>query len=518
LPAPLHFAAIDAGSNAIRLMIARVFSPHHFKVLHAERVPVRLGHNVFTRRRLDDDTLERGVEAFGKFRSLMDHYRVHAFRAVATSAAREARNRRLLIERIRREARIALEVIDTQEEARLVRSAVFGSLGRELSPRLIVDIGGGSLEVNLLRQGAVEASVGLPLGTVRLLETYDLRGSVSEDDARRLRAHILAVLQSCLPARLDLEGQITVACGGNAEALAEIAPGPQVRGLNTLNLRLLRERLWEILSMDEDRRRKVFKLRENRADVIAVAAVVFCTLARWCNISRMLVPGVGVRDGILRDLMQQHFGNAAEEFFAPEDRALLESVDEFARRFGDDHEHSLQVRRLALSLFDQLRHIHGMDHEERLLLDVAARLHDIGRAVNEEGHHKHGEYLVRHARIPGLGDLARAVVACVVRFHNKRSRPGMDHKLYASLDPGRRTQVRVLAAILRLAEGLDRDHKRNVLRVDVETTRRQAFFRVHVRAPSNVPVWGAQRRAALFEEEFGMRAAFSRSLAESMVA
>jgi exopolyphosphatase/guanosine-5'-triphosphate,3'-diphosphate pyrophosphatase len=517
LAQPLHFAAIDAGSNAIRLVIARAVSPQQIEEVEFERYPVRLGRRVFTQGRLDADTMRRGVQAFRHFRELLDQHRVMKYRAVATSATREARNRRAFIEQVRRETRIQLEVIDNEEEARLVREAVFHSLGEELAPRLIVDLGGGSLEVNLLRQGRVEASVGLPLGTVRLMETFGVDGAISEDEARRLRLHILNVLESCLPRRVDLTGAVAVACGGNAEALAELAPGPQLRGMDTLNVRLLRERLWQILGLDVSRRMKVFRVREDRADVMGIAAIVFSTLARWCNVQRMIVPGVGVREGVLHGLIREHFAAGRPGPELEEQRALMAGVERFVKRLHCESPHMELVRRLALSLFDQLRGLHGMGPDERLVLEVAATLHDVGRILNEEGHHKHGEYMVRNADIPELRGWRRDMAACLVRYHNRRSEPDIEHKVYASLEPRQRENVRALAALLRIAEGLDRDQKQSVVRVDVELSRREAFFKVHMRSASNAPIWGAQRRASLFEAEFGLKTAFSRTHAGKLV-
>ena len=154
----------------------------------------------------------------------------------------------------------------------------------------------------------------------------------------------------------------------------------------------------------------------------------------------------------------------------------------------------------------------------RLVLEIGARLHDIGRAVNRQGHHKHGEYMVRNADVPELRGWRRAMAACLVRYHNRQSEPDMGHKLYASLEPQQRTNVRALSALLRLAEGLDDDHKQSVVRVDVETHRREAVFRVLTKKASNLPAWGAQRKAGLFEEEFGLRAVFTRSQGARKVA
>ncbi len=307
VPAPLQLAAIDAGSNAIRLLIARATSSRRYKKLHGERIAVRLGHNVFTRQRFDSETLNRAVATFQHFRALMDEHGVRCYRAVATSATREARNRDVLLQRIRREAGIHLEVISGPEEARLVRTAVLAGLGTTLQPKLICDLGGGSLEISLLRNSSVWQSLALPVGTVRLIRTLGLEDELDADQVDGVRHYVESMLDSFLPGRPRIEGMLAVACGGNAEALAKIAPGTPQRGVRKMALRLLRDQTLRMLGMNVGERMKAYGVRRDRAEVMGVAAVVFLTLGRWLKLESFLVPGVGVREGIVRELMRAHF-------------------------------------------------------------------------------------------------------------------------------------------------------------------------------------------------------------------
>src|ERR1700733_5937990 len=208
------------------MVIARATSPQHIQILDNERAAVRLGHNAFTKRLLDDKTIESAARVFRDFRDRMDHHHTGIYRAVATAAAREARNYRKLMERIRKKSGIELEVISSEEEARLVCSAVKWVLGDSIRPRLIFDLGGGSLELNFFERGVLEQRVALPLGTIRLMETYSIQGAIDEDQERRLRYHVMALLRSAMPSPPKLSRAIAVACGGNAEALVRLAAGP----------------------------------------------------------------------------------------------------------------------------------------------------------------------------------------------------------------------------------------------------------------------------------------------------
>lgn len=504
---PIGIAAVDAGSNAIRIVVARADSATDISFLASERWAVRLGHNVFTRRRLAPRIMAGAVDTFRHFRTMLRQHDVHLFRAVATSAVREAENRDLLLQRVFRESGVRLEAIDAAEEARLVRLAVHAALA-DLKPRLIADLGGGSFEVSLLRERRLEQSLALPLGTVRLMETMDLTGEVSEEKCERLRHYLTSLLRSAWPNPPSLAGQLTVLSGGNAETLARLSPGPRFHGIPTINLRLLRDRVWEILRRDIRTRMRVFGLRRDRAEVVGIAAVVFLCLAEHTQMDNALVPGVGVREGILYDLAAEHFRSPGADKHRAE--TFIEQARAFAGHMHCDLKHSEQVRRLAASLFDQLSSVHSQPPEMRLPLEMAALLHDCGMSVNFKGHHKHGEYIVLNAALGAISDELQTIVACLVRYHGK-SEPELHHKLYASLTQRQRRRVRELSTILRIAAGLDEGGVQLVQ--DVEVRVRGKNVRIRLRMAGRIaPDLAVMRlKARPFEQEFGVRLEFTRT-------
>jgi exopolyphosphatase / guanosine-5'-triphosphate,3'-diphosphate pyrophosphatase len=509
--APVQLAAIDAGSNAIRLAIGRATSPQHIQLLESERAAVRLGHNAFTQRMLDADTISSAVRAFRHFRSRMDQHRVGAYRAVATSAAREARNYGRLRERIRRKTGIELEVISSEEEARLVCSAVRWSLGSRIQPRLIFDLGGGSLEMNFFDRGVLQHRLALPLGTIRLMETFSIEGVIDEDTARRLRHHVLALLRSALPSPPKLTRAITVACGGNAEALVRLASGPFLGRTPTINVRLLKDQTWRLLGLDVPGRIREFRVRRDRAEVMGIAAIIITTVAKWLGLRSMLVPGVGVREGLLLDLIaEQYSGATVSEEEKGRAAELLVGVRWFARRLDYDAHHAEQVSKIALSLFDQLRPIHEMGPEQRLALEMGALLHDVGHFVHNKSHHRHGEYMIRNGEVPGLRGRRRDMVAALVRYHNCKSEPQLEHASYASLDGPRRRQVRQLTSLLRIAEKLESEHAQRIAGVDVQIVGRRAIFLVRAVDGTRLDLAGLQRKSELFDREFHLKPEFRR--------
>ena len=511
MAAPVQLTAIDAGSNAIRLAIARATSPQHIQILESERAPVRLGHNAFTRRLLDEKTISRAVRAFRHFRDRMDHYQVTTYRAVATAAAREVRNYRRLMERIQRKTGIELEVISSEEEARLVCSAVHWALGDRVQPRLIFDLGGGSLELNFYERGVLQNRVALPLGTIRLMETYSIEGAIDEDTARRLRHHTISLLRSAMPHPPNLSRAISVACGGNAEALVRLAPGPLVGRAPTINVRLLKDQTWRLCRLDVPQRMRTFRVRRDRAEVMAIASLIIGAVAKWLGLRSMLVPGVGVREGLLLDLVaEQYSGGVASAEEKGRAEELLAGARWFARRLDYSAQHAEHVSRLALSLFDQLRPIHEMGPDERLVLELGAILHDVGHFVNNKSHHRHGEYLIRNGQVPGLRGWRRDMVASLVRYHNCKSEPQLEHASYASLDGGRRRQVRLLTSLLRIAEKLESEHAQRISGVDIQIAGHRAVFQVCAAEGTRLDLAGLARKTDLFEKEFHLRAEFRR--------
>jgi exopolyphosphatase / guanosine-5'-triphosphate,3'-diphosphate pyrophosphatase len=508
MPDPIHLAAIDAGSNAIRIAVARAYSALDIEPLYNERYPLRLGESVFVRNRFSEEIFQKAAKAFRHFRALLGEHEVTRFRAVATSAVREAGNRRAFVRHVRRKSGIPLEVISAAEESRLGREAALAALGPEAQPRCILDLGGGSLEISLLRDHTVVQTAQLPAGAVRLMTTLQITGAISAAQTEQIRRYLRALLESRLPAHPNLGEEMVVALGGNAETLAGLAPGPRRHGLPTLEMTLLRERLPRILSLDIAHRVKVYGVRRDRADVMGIAGVIFLTLARYLNLHTLSVPGVGVREGLLQEIARQAFSLKEPHRYTAAARQLLLGARSFARRLEKDLGHAEHVRELSLQLFDQLQPLHHLSAEARVLLEAAALLHDVGYTVSHKGHHKHGEYLTLHGDIPGLAGRERVLVGALVRYHNRKAALANHHPAYSALSNSDKRLVRRLSALLRLAEGLDHSHRQRVVGLRAFFQRGAVALHVSGRGDAAEDLRDAARCAQLFEREFAVRLYF----------
>jgi len=502
MASPIRLGAIDAGSNAIRVVIAELGATELVRI-EAERVPVRLGHNAFTRGELDAQTIDQAVAAFVHFRERFDAHGVSLYRAVATSAVRGASNRDVLLHRLYHEAGIELEVIEGEEEARLVRKATIAALGNTLPPgslpRAILDLGGGSLEVNL-RAGASWRGYSLPVGTVRLLETFGLDGAIGDAEAGMVRRYT-ATLMHTIGRGISGTG-VAAATGGNAEALAKIV-GTTNDPMPSFELAALEKEMPAIVGASVEERMTKYGVKRDRAEVLGIAALVFATAARQLGIGKLVCPGVGVREAVLLELAE----TAREEQQRAEgahDKALLTAARAFANRVDHDTTHGEHVRVLARQLFHQLRDVHGVPDDKGVLLEVAALLHDIGEVVNVRGHHKHSEYMIRWGRIPGLDDTGRELVALMARTNRKDAARARQLIGDASLPKDLRAQLRRLSGILRIADSLDYEHRSRVEQVVATRMGEAIVLDLVVRDGPSRDDAKLLRKADLLKEELGL--------------
>jgi exopolyphosphatase/guanosine-5'-triphosphate,3'-diphosphate pyrophosphatase len=498
---PLRLAAVDVGSNAIRFLAAEFRALGEYEVLEEERVAVRLGHDVFLTGRLAPEAVEAAVQAITGFRGRMEALGATHYRAVATSATREARNGADLVARVRKEAAIELEVITGQEEARLVYLTIANRIPLGEDRWITVDVGGGSVEVSLVDATGILWSESHVMGSVRLLEELS---STGDDPARfqRLLREYAATLQIPVIAQ-HWKPRGTIATGGNAEALARLAGFEASRGqLAAVPLKTLRSVVELLSKMSYKQRVEQLGLREDRADVILPAGMIYERVATVARADELLVPAVGLKDGVLIDLAEDLASHEAHE--DRKDRQAVAGSLALGRRYLFDEAHALQVSRLAASLFDQLRKVHGMGAAERRMLLAAAVLHDIGAFVGYKKHHKHSLYLITNSEVPELTQRETEIVANLARYHRKGV-PAEHHEAFMALPADDKDRVVKLASILRIADALDREHLQAVRGVTARVTR-GGKLKLDLDADGDLLLerWALRRKADLFATTFGL--------------
>lgn len=480
------------GSNAIRMLVAEFDGADRFRVLEAERATVRLGHDVFLTGKLTAPAMDAAIEALKVFARRMDQQGVSLRRAVATSAVREASNGAAFALRVKKETGFDLEIISGAEEARLIHRAICHTVNLGTERWVAVDLGGGSVEVSLVDREDILWSESQPMGSVRLLE--ELSGAGDEPGRfHRLLSEYIATLR--LPQTL-LQPRPAgfIATGGNIESLVRFGDGRQEAGVDVLETATLRSTITRLTQMSYAARVSELGLREDRADVILPAALVYEKLATICGAERILVPGVGMREGLVLDLMdrQRHPKDVARHVAEQVELAALA----MGRRFQFDESHARHVHTLAQGLFDHLAKRLDLAAQDRHILTVASLLHDVGTFISPRRHHKHSHYLIAQGDFPGLDQREIQLAALVARYHRK-SEPAPRHPEFAAQAPGDQHRVQALAALLRVADASDREHLQNVDRIHARLQGRRLTLSLEGRGDLLLERWALARKGQL---------------------
>lgn len=494
---PLRVACIDIGSNGMRCVAAEFRDPERSQILLQDRAPVRLGHSVFQAGAIDRESMEAAITALGAFRRRLDALKVSHVRCVATSAVREAANQRELLMRARREAKVKVEVIHGAEEARLVHSAVSHRIPMGRDPWMLMDLGGGSLEVSLADARGIRWSESHAMGAVRLLEEFEsCRG-----DAKKFQTLIAETVGTLRIAGAKGRAPVGLAAtGGNIEELAKLSGLSQPEnGASVLAVKALKETLQKVTRLDVKERIERLGLRPDRADVIVPAGFVYEQVAKLAGLDEIHVTYVGLKDGVLHDLVDGLAVHTDPK--SRKESQVLDASVALGHRYQFDEEHGVHVSRLALSLFDQLQPRHRLKPVDRSILQAAAVLHDVGRFVGDEKHHKHSYYLVANADLPGLSEQEVELAAQVARYHRKKE-PSPKHAPFAALAPSDQRRVTTLAAILRVADALDREHRGAVQTVKVARRDGTTVLRVKGEGSFTLEQWALEAKGGLFSRIF----------------
>lgn len=489
-------AAIDIGTNAVRLEIARVGPDGSVETLHSERDPVRPGEGLFKTGAISREVQDRLISALRRYAAVCRRYGAR-IRAVGTSAVREARNREDVVQRARREAGVQIEVLSGREEARLICLGVLRGKP-QLSRSLCIDIGGGSTEVAFAYGEKPRHLWSVNLGAVRLTELFELKGKVGPRQLALVRGFVAETVAEVMPRRIAYAPSSALGSSGTIGAVVAFA---RKEGFGHASRRQVARAVERLAQMDADKRRKRFDPR--RADIIVAGAVILEGVMRHLSIDKVTAVDRGLREGVLYDLLRRRAPSQQDD-----DEALALAAVATGRRFGFAEAHARHVATLALALYDDLKKLHRLPPEARRWLEVAALLHDVGQAVNYQRHHKHSQYVIQHADLPGLSERERLLCGLIARFH-RRSNPDPGHEALEPLEGAELRAVRRCATILRVADALDRSHHQTVLGLTAKVRGSAAKVRLRARTSVDLELWDAGHELELFRDVFRKRLVLS---------
>jgi exopolyphosphatase/guanosine-5'-triphosphate,3'-diphosphate pyrophosphatase len=499
------------------MVVAEVQPGSPYRVLEEASRGVLLGKDTFTHGRLGAATVEATLKVLEGFRRIMDTYGVVRYRAVATSAIREAGNRETFLDRVRLRTGIEMEVIDGTEENRLTYLAVSETLREHealtTGDALLLEVGGGSADLSFLRKGQPIHSGTYALGSIRMRQNLASWHGTQEQRVRLLRRHIHNVVEDIRREMPLREAKHFVTLGGDvrlaADRIAELAP-PRGRlaktsanGPRALPREAFLAFCDETTAYDVEQVIERFRLPQAEAETLGPALLVNRELLLETSASEIVVPEASLRQGLLLDLARAEEGQGALDL----SNQVLASAQALGEKYRFDAAHARNVAQLSVRLFDELKGEHGLSGRERLLLEVAALLHDIGNYVNLRAHHKHSQYILSVSDIFGMSRDDMEIVANVARYH-RRATPQKSHLPYQALDSDTRVTVNKLAAILRLANALDADHLQKVKDVTVKAEEGTLVIQVEGAGDLTMERLTAQSRGDFLTEVFGRRLTF----------
>ena len=501
-----RLAAIDIGSNSVRLLVAEALRGGTYRILDEEREPTRLGRSVSEKGQLDDESMERTITALRTFKQIAAGYQATSLRTIATCAVREARNGPEFCRRVREQVGLEVEVISGDREARLAFSSVQNAFDLSGKNVIVADIGGGSTEVVFATGDLIESIFSTPLGAVRLTEQFALgEGAVVETFQRDI-ARMEEEIALCLKKRTTrplFAPHFLVGCGGTFTTLAELMMATKKEGdvpvagykVSHAEVRHLLDRL---LKMPLRSRRSMAGMTPDRADIILAGLSIIDSLMKRFRVNTLMIHTRGVRDGLVREMIDDAVGTTVDD---PAHRDA--AIERLAAACSGELEHGRTVSLLAGRIFDQLAAPLELMAGDKLLLECAARLQDVGYVINYDQHHKHSYHLIRNSRLPGIRAHDLELIANVARYH-RGAHPKRKHENLARLSLEDQSRVQRMAAILRLAGGLDRSRSQQVRDVLVRSEHDRVFIDVVADQEPLVDIWGAERRTDLFEKVFDL--------------
>jgi exopolyphosphatase/guanosine-5'-triphosphate,3'-diphosphate pyrophosphatase len=497
-------AAIDIGSNSIRQIVADVSADGAIQVVDEMKAAPRLAAGLSTNGALSEASIQAAIEAIERMATLARQLGASRIDSVATSAVREASNASAFVAEIQRRTGLRVRVLDGDEEARLSFRSAVAHFDMGVGRTVVVDIGGGSLELALSAEGVIERLSSFPFGAIRLTEDY-LPDGVTPKAVRKLRRVVRNGIRDELPRR-DWRGAQLIGSGGTFTNLAGIHLARQgiITAQSVHASHIPRADLEHILDtlvdMTPDERRATPGLNPERADIIVAGIAVAAEVVRRVEARELVVSRYGIREGLLLEAAR-----VAPTIADPGD-ARTRSINDFAVRCHVEQPHSSHVRELALTLFDALGERLGCTREDRDVLADAALLHDCGYHISYERHHKHSYHLILHADLLGLSPSDQVIIANVARYHRGAS-PKRAHRNFGTLDKSLRRRIKRLSALLRVADGFDRGHVSAVSDLKIRWVQRAIRITpmpANARTGMRLEMWGANRKSELLAKVAGL--------------
>jgi exopolyphosphatase / guanosine-5'-triphosphate,3'-diphosphate pyrophosphatase len=494
------FAAVDIGSNSVRLKIARL-QRGRLRSLHEDREVTRLGQGVFGSGFLTPESMAETVKVLRRFHRATQQIVTDQVRVVATSALRDARNSQAFLEWVRSATGWRVEIISGVEEARLIHLGLVSGARIDTSPTLLMDLGGGSCELTVTQDGHIRDAVSLPLGAVRLTNEFLRHDPPRKGELSRLRGFIAREVNKIVDRIMGRKIRNVIATSGTAAALAAVAAdlGRQKNAVSRAVMIRMTKRLSRLPVAD---RRKIQGIGPRRAEIIIAGATVYHELLERLHLKGFRYSPLGLRDGILAQMAADYDRSTLSGKQIQSER--WESILNAVSHYRVDRKHALDVRDSATFLFSALRSVHGLPPEYKEWLTAAAMLYEVGDFVNRNGRHRHTHYIISNSEILGFTPQQRRIIAAIARYLGK-SKPAIDDGPMKLIESTERPDVEKAIVLLRLARALNLGRTRAVGKVRIVVRSAEVKLTLVPRRRMGVDLeqWAIEKEADYFREVFG---------------
>jgi exopolyphosphatase / guanosine-5'-triphosphate,3'-diphosphate pyrophosphatase len=501
----MRIAAIDIGTNSIHMIVVKVRPDLSFEIIDREKDMVRLGAGGLGGRSLTPTAMAAAFQTLAKFRRLAESHKVDEIVAAATSATREADNGGDFIAEVDRLTGIKIKVISGNEEARLIHLAAGYGVDIGASTAVVIDIGGGSVEVTLGNATHLTIGKSFKVGVIRLTERFVKSDPLSDGDERRLVKHLHREMGSYLQQVVERGFDRVIGTSGTILSLGALAssdggaPIEELRNrrVSAKALHKLRKRL---TGLSLEGRLAIPGLDPRRADLSVAGSVLLDTIVRRVGAEEFTLCDLALREGLILDYIRRNSARIRKVERYPDIRRR--SIIELGERCGFWLEHAQQVSKLALTIFDQTRSVHGLGDRERDWLEFGALLHDVGVHISYERHHRHSYYLIKNGDLRGFDPREIEIIALIARYH-RQATPKKSHEGYGELDGPTRRGVKWMASMVRLAEGLDRSHSQIIAGIDLYPRGTDYLARLRCTGDAELELWAAHRHVTPLEDVLG---------------
>jgi exopolyphosphatase / guanosine-5'-triphosphate,3'-diphosphate pyrophosphatase len=499
----LRLAAIDLGTNSFHMVIIEESEEKGIVEIDRVKDMICIGRGSISTKMLDTQAMEDGVATLRKFIVLATQREVapHNILAFATSAIREAENRDEFIEMVKRETGLRVKVISGKEEAQFIYYGVRNAVTLRDKPDLLFDIGGGSVEFIIADKKQVYLLESRKIGVARMMERFLRTDPVSVHELKLLQQFFASEIYVAAEKARELGVSRAIASSGTAQNIARmIQSGKDSDSAEVLNQSGFSRQEFEsfyrtVITMDTPARRKLTGLDEKRVDLIVPGLILFDTIFRVFGIREVVISDSALREG----MVIHHIANVRGRDGGDNHDIRRQSVMELGYRCNWHKPHSEQVARLALLLFDQLLPLHGLKERYRELLEYASMLHNIGEFISISAHHKHSQYIIMNGDLRGFSPTEIEIIGNVARYHRKQP-PSEKHPLYSQLKPSHRRAVDVLSGILRIANGLERGHRQNVVSITARLETGRIVLKALTRFEPDIELWAVEGLKPWLEE------------------